>query len=212
MTVSRACKCIEYVLRFAAPGHTPGDARMLQLIRPTFRIWAEFRPRPRTHVVVLPIDICQLDIPSNLPGPFFLSSLPFYPLLFYRFLFFYLSLFFDICRRVAYCLGLACIHPATLCVSTSGNTISRRRKNKKNERIGKTTEWKRTEGWVTSEPQKSSAVADRKFKAENRCSPPSCCLFVKLVNVYGSCPGDIFPFNVTSPVSPALKCSTLLIK
>lgn len=85
-------------------------------------------------------------------------------------------------------------------------------KTKKNERIGKTTEWKRTEGWVTSEPQKSSAVADRKFKAENRCSPPSCCLFVKLVNVYGSCPGDIFPFNVTSPVSPALKCSTLLIK
>lgn len=64
---------------------------------------------------------------------------------------------------------------------------------------------------MTNEPQKSSAVADRKFKAENRCPPPSCCPFVELVNVYGSCPGDIFPFNVTSPVSPALQCSILLI-
>lgn len=26
--------------------------------------------------------------------------------------------------------------------------------------------------WLTNEPQKSCAVADRKFKAENRCPPP----------------------------------------
>lgn len=210
MTVSRACKCIEYVLRFAAPGHTPGDARM-QLTRPTFRIWAEFRPRPRTHVAVLPIDICQLDIPSNLPEPFFLSSLPFYPLLFYPFLFFYLSFLFS----STYAEGLRIVLVSRvsilpLCVCPRRATRFPEEK-KKNERIGKTTEWKRTEGWVTSEPQKSSAVADRKFKAENRCSPPSCCPFVELVNVYGSCPGDIFPFNVTSPVSPALQCSILLI-